>query len=132
MSVVLEAPFPGSVTALLLPNPLLGDLEGRDQTLQFRRSIDGTRYTYIKTSDRKRLTFTWEVLGRGKLVEVQEFYKNYTSERILLTDFRGDIWDVIFSENPITITMDTRSANAGGIRFESGSLTLEFLGAQIS
>lgn len=132
MSFILQAPFPGPVTVLLLPDPELGDEEGKDISVEFKQSMNGTLYTYVKISSRKRMTFNWSKIGRGKLIEVQEFFKNYAGEHALFTDFRGDIWDVIFNTNPVDITMDTRSAPAGGTRFESGSLTLEFLGAQIA
>lgn len=132
MSFILEAPHPGAVTALLLPNPELGDTEGRDLDVELKQSMNGTFYTYVKSSDRKRMVFNWPSIGRGKLVEVQEFFKNYSGEHALFTDFRGDIWDVIFERNPIEITINKRTSPAGGPRFESGSLTLEMLGAQIA
>lgn len=115
-----------------MPNPDHGNTKGQDLAVDFKKSIDNTRYTYVKSSSRKRLTFTWEVLGRGKLVEVQEFYKNYAGDNIRLTDFRDNSWDVIFAEDAIDITMDRRTGNVGGARYESGSLTLEFLGVKIS
>ena len=139
MSMTLRAPYAnpnnpavGPITALILPNPELENTEGQDLSLQLRRAIDGTRSTYVKSSDRKSLSFTWESLGRGKLIEVQEFFKLYVGDHILLEDFRGDIWDVIFAEDPISTTTSKRSANFGGPRAESGSLTLEFLGAKIT
>ena len=125
-------PAVGPVTVLQLPNPDLGNTEGQDLSVNFKRSMDGARHTTVKSSDRKSLSFTWDKLGYGKLVEVQEFFKLYAGDHMLLTDFRDDIWDVIFNENPISMTVNTRSLNAGGPRSESGSLTLEFLGAQIS
>ena len=131
MTMTFEAPHPGAVTAMLLPNPDLDNSEGQDLSLDFRLSINGTRSTYVKSNVQKRLNFSWTSLGRGKLVEVEEFYKLYTGGRIKLTDFRGDEWDLIFSDNPITISVNKRSYNSGAARKESGSLELEFLGTQI-
>ena len=132
MSFVLTAPLPTILTTMQMPDPDHGNPKGQDLNVDFKKSINNTRYTYVKSSARKTLTFTWDVLGRGKLVEVQEFYKNYAGDQIRLIDFRDNVWDVIFAENPIDITMNQRSGNAGGARFESGSLTLEFLGVKIS
>jgi len=139
MTIVLRGPLAspnnpavGPITALLLPNPILGNTEGQGISVEPRVSMNGARYSYVKSSDRKQMSFSWDVVGYGKLVEVQEFFKLYIGDHILLTDFRGDIWDVIFGENPITVTVDTKSDNAGGPRNESGSLTLEFLGVQIA
>jgi len=129
--MIIEGPYPGIAQALLLPNPIHGNTEGRDHSVSFRKSINGTRYTYVKSSDRKRLVFTWETLGRGKLVEIQEFYKLYAGNNVKVTDFRGDIWDAIFAEEP-ELSTESRSVNAGAARKESGTITLEFLGVQIA
>jgi len=129
--MIIEAPFSAPVTTLILPNPKLENTEGWDLSVDFKLSIDGTRSTYVKSSNRKTLIFTWENLGRGKLVEIEEFYKLYTGDSIKLTDFRGDQWNAIFGENPIDISIDTRSSNSGGGRKESGSITLQLLGAQL-
>jgi hypothetical protein len=131
MSMTLEAPFNAPVTVTILTNPDLDNTEGQDLSLQFKLSIDGTRSTYVKSSARKRMTFTWSNIGRGKLVEVEEFFKLYAGDSIKLTDYRGIQWNVIFGDNPIDINVNRRSLNSGGGRKESGSLTLEFLGAQI-
>ena len=131
MTMVIEGPYPGIAQALLLPNPIHGNTEGRDQLVSFRKSINGTRYTYVKSSERKRLEFTWETLGRGKLVEIQEFYKLYAGNHIKITDFRGDVWDAIFVGEP-ELSIEKRTANAGAARKESGTITLEFLGVQIA
>jgi hypothetical protein len=115
-----------------LPNPDLDNTEGRSLSVSFKRSMNGARHTTVKSSERKSLVFTWTNLGYGKLVEAQEFFKLYAGDHMFLEDFRGDIWNVIFDINPISITVDGRSVNSGGPRNESGSLTLEFLGVQIT
>lgn len=131
MTMIFEGPYPGIITGLLMPNPQLDNTEGRDISVQFRQAIDGTRYTYVKTSLRRKLTYTWENLGRGKLVELQEFYKLYAGKHVRLTDFRGDVWDIIFEAEP-SISTDVLSKKAGAARQESGSVTLELNGAPIS
>ena len=131
MSVTLEGPFPGIQTILLLPNPVLDNTKSLDVSVNFSQAIDGSRYTYVKTSGRKRITFTWENLGRGKLVELQEFYKAYAGQSVRLTDFRDNSWDVIMEQEPLVV-MDKRSVNAGASRKESGTVTLELNGAPIT
>lgn len=131
MSVNLQGPWPGAVTTTILPNPELDNSEGRDISVDFRRSMNNTGYSYVKSSDRKRISFQWEDLGRGKIVEVQEFFKLYAGSHILLTDFRGDQWDVIFADNPVVTEVTKRSDNSGGARKESGTLSLEFLGTKL-
>ena len=139
MSMTLRGPYAnpnnpavGPITTLILPNPELDNTEGQDLSLQLRHAIDGTRSTYVKSSARRTLSFAWSNLGRGKIVEVQEFFKLYAGDHVLLEDFRGDIWDVFFAEDPLSMATEKRSANFGGPRTESGSLALEFTGVQIA
>lgn len=131
MTMILEAPYSAPVTTMILPSPELEDEEGQDLVVNFKLSINGTRATYVKSSDRRTLNYTWQSLGRGKIVEIEEFFKIYVGGFVKLTDFRGDQWKVIFSENPISASMDKRSFNSGGGRKESGSVTLEFLGTKV-
>ena len=131
MTMILEGPFPGISQALILTSPEHSNTEGKDQSIQLRKSINSTRYTYVKSSNRKRLEFSWTSLGRGKLVEIQEFHKLFAGNHIKLTDFRGDVWDLIFANEP-NLTMQSRSVNSGAARKESGSISLEFLGVQIA
>ena len=131
MTMIIEGPFPGISQAIILPNPTHGNTEGRDQTVDLHKSINGTRRTYVKSSSQRRLEFSWDSLGRGKLVELQEFHKFFAGEHVKLTDFRGDVWDVIFIDQP-NLTVQSRSINSGAARKESGNVTLEFLGVQIA
>ena len=139
MSMLLRGPLAhpanpavGPITSLILPNPDFGNTESQDISVDFKLSMNGTRYTYVKSSDRKLLTFTWSNLGRGKLIELQEFYKLYAGDHILLTDYREEIWDAIFNTSPLDFSIDTKSSNFGGPRPESGTITLEFLGVKIA
>ena len=129
MTIVLEAPYSAPVTASLLPNPILQDDEGLDVNVNLRQSMDGTPYTYVKSSLRSVITYTFENIGRGKLLELQEFVRLYAGVDIKITDYNGDVWKATI-ESPVEFSTDVRSAPAGSIRREAGSFTLTFTGAK--
>jgi len=133
MSVELRAPFAGPTTVLLLPNPILENEEAVEQAVNHRLAMDGTNYTYVKTSVNRRLTLTFENQGRGKLVEVQEFYKAFVGERMRLKDWRNDEWNVVFEEAPLDFTTEGRAGINGGsgVRNEQGAFELILVGVKL-
>lgn len=120
MTMVLQA---GGAT-VVMPNPDPEDTEGRDLSLDIQTSMNGTLYSYVQSSTRKAFSFTWSDLGRGKIVEVQEFFKLFAGEVIQLIDHRETSWNVIFKDATVDAAIDKRSA---GSRREAGSITLDFL-----
>ena len=118
-----------STLLTVLPNPDLEDSEGWDAEVVSKRAMEGTRYSYIRRPGTKIFTYTFSHIGRGKLVEVQEFFKATAGEAILVTDYRGTVRRMFFREDPITFTTDERSDFTGdtGERSESGTMVLEFV-----
>ncbi len=125
-----EAPYAAPDTVVLLPNPVFGDSRALDVDLKHYQTLNGTRYTYIKTSANRRLTYTWEVLGRGKMLELEEFFQAYAGEFIKIIDHNSKVWKASIVEGASQFTTTQLSRNAGGPRTESGSITLEFIGCQ--
>lgn len=130
--IQLDAPYALPVVTTLLPNPDNGDEEAVDPSVNFRRTMNGTRYSYVKSSEARRLTYNFSNVGRGKLIEMQEFYKAHAADEIRLTDFRGDIWRVRFVESEVSFSTERRSFDAGSVRKESGDFTLTFVGEKIT
>ncbi len=117
-----------SAAVLLLPDPILGEVEAGKLVVNYSVAMDGTRYSYIKNPSQKTFNYDFESIGLGKIVEVQEFFRLYIDETLHLIDFRGDEWDVKLITFPIDSTTDKKTKNAGAAREESGSFTLEFAG----
>jgi len=124
MSVVLR----GSGGVVEMPNPSLNNEEALESQVNYRPAMDGTDFSYVKRSIDSRLTLTFENIGRGKIVELEEFYKLSAGERITFTDWRDAIWDVVFEEGPLDTSAEGRSANSGGGRFEQGTFKLILIG----
>ena len=100
MTVRLGAPYPALQTFTYLPNPEFGDLEGPRQTVEIKRTINNTRYSYVKSKDaRKRLQLRF-TLTRGKALELRAFIVSYYRSRVQLTDHLGQVWLGYITTNP--------------------------------
>jgi len=125
-----EAPYTAVDTIVLLPNPVFDDAIALDVDLQYYQTIDGTRYTYIKQSENRRLTYTWGSLGRGKMLELEEFFQAYAGQFLRIVDHHNKIWQASLVPGESNFTTSRLSRNSGGPRTESGEVTLEFIGCQ--
>jgi len=117
----------------ILPSPQLEDTNALSVGINHRQSMTAAHYTYVKkrNADKRQFEYTFENVGRGKLVEVQEFYKLFAGERVFITDHHNVTTPVYFLSDNIEFTTSNRSNPSGGIgeRSESGDFTLEFIEA---
>lgn len=130
--MIFEAPYPGLQTTSLLPNPQLSDTEALTSSVTPRRALDGTLYTYVRTTGGRR-KMTWEFrLARPKALELRAFIYSYFASRIKITDHNGRIWIGNFMNNPFEFESANRNAPAvGGLpRGETVTITLEFEGIE--
>lgn len=115
----------------ILPSPVLSNTEALSVGLEHGQSMSGDHYTYVRrrSADKREFSFTFENVGRGKLVEVQEFFKLFNGERIFITDHQGTTTPVYFQNDAVEFTIDRRSGTTGasGERSESGNFTLNFI-----
>jgi hypothetical protein len=103
MSVSLQAPVPAVQTTTLLPNPQMGDTQGRKHSVDIFRAIDGTLRTSVKSNQRHVLSYSFN-LTRLKAAEVEEFVNSYMSSKIRMRNHKNEIWEGYFANNPIEIT----------------------------
>lgn len=120
--------FRSSVAVMVLPNPSLENEEGAELIVNHRVAMDGTDYTYVKSGSDFRLVLTFENIGRGKLVEAEEFYRASVGEKINFLDHRGNSWVVVFDDAPLDFITDGKSGLSGGERQEQGSFQLVLVG----
>lgn len=130
MSFILN----GSAGLVLLPNPSLGNTEALSVAVNHRQSMTGVHYTYVKKrdSDKRRFSFTFENMIKGKMAEVQAFFRLSGGEVISITDHLNNNYNVIFAQSNIEFTttgLGVPSAGVGGSRDEVGEFTLEFIEA---
>jgi hypothetical protein len=132
MSLTLQAPFDIATAIIALPNPEFGDEEGLDAEVSYEEALDGTPFTYIVRKNQRKLTFTFENVGRGKMLEMLTFFEQFAHEFIRLTDHNSNTWKVCFSADSLSVTHQMLSSPRGGPRDESGSFTLEFLAERVT
>ena len=128
---ILEAPYPLLQTTTLLPNPQFSDSEAVLGTVNRKLTINGTRYTYVKRRDRRKLKWTFR-LSRNKGMELRAFIQSYFAVKIRATDHRGRVWIGNFTNNPFEFdTPDAaRPAIAPLPRGELQAIDIEFEGVE--
>ncbi len=104
MSIRLEA----YQTITYLPNPTFSDSENLAVAISQKFSMNGKRYTYVKSKDERRKLIMRFDLTRAKGMELHAFIRAYYSKEILLTDHNGIIWLGHFTSNPFDFETPAR------------------------
>lgn len=92
--IIFKAPYPVVARTIILPNPKLGDSNTVVREASIKRSIDGTPYSYVKTSTAVRLLYQLE-LTRAKSLEFEDFISVYGGVYWHLTDHKDVKYAVI-------------------------------------
>jgi len=128
--MILQAPWPGLTTTTVLPNPQFNDMQARQHGVTIKRAMDGTRYTYVHTTDsRHKLTYQF-TMSRKKALELRAFVRAYYRSQIRLTNHKGEVWRVWFINNPFEFETTGREGPQPGQ--ETVSLTVECEGFLLS
>ncbi len=117
----LEAPYPSVTTVTLLPDPEFSDGEGNVIEVNIKRSINGTRRTYIKRPGRTQLQWEFE-MSEHKAHELRAFIRTYNAEKLRITDHNDRVWIGYFTANPVEFETVTD---------EWQIVTLEFEGTEV-
>lgn len=127
----LQAPSPGLQTTTVLPDPVFGDQESLRASVNTKRASDGTRYTYVKRKQGRKLQWTFR-LSRNKGLELRAFIQSYFASKIRVTDHAGRVWVGNLMNNPFEFDTVARSgpAIAPMPRGEQQTITLEFEGIE--
>lgn len=129
MSFQLAAPVPGIQTISVLPSPAFNDREAGRRTVESQRAMDGTLRTYVKSSERQKLSYTFN-LTRMKALELRAFIRSYYRATIQITNHKGDVWHVKFVSDPFEFETVSRAGGQPGN--ERVSITLELEGTKVS
>lgn len=123
--MILQAPYPTVVTTTILPDPEFNDGDAQRHSIDIKRSMDGTRRTYVKSNARRQLTYSFS-MSRMKALELRAFIQAYYRAPILLIDHNESRWLVHFTNNPFEFDVDSRAGGwPGG---EMQNIALEFEG----
>ena len=129
MTVRLAAPHPLITSQTILPNPEWGDLEAYQATVDTKRTINNTQYTYVKVKDgRKRLSMRFRIT-QMKAIELKAFIEAYYLTPIQLTDHLDQRWIGWITTNPNEFeTIGLWAGDTVGTGRTHVSIQLEFEG----
>lgn len=121
---MLEAPYPGYQTTVLLPNPNWGNSVAVASSMTTIRAMDGTLYTYVKQREgRKRFQFDFEI-SRSKALELRAFIQAYYRTAMRFRDPNDIKWVAYLQNNPFEFAGDSKADPFPG--GETMTITLEF------
>lgn len=96
--------------AITLPTPIFGDAESNTGIFTLRRGMRGKAYTYVKTTDFRKLSYTFHI-PRIKAYELIDFVSESNSEIIDIENWKGEVWRTLLSMNPTDFTSIERYAS---------------------
>lgn len=129
---LFEAPMPAVEASIFLPNPAFGDNESLTDSVQVKRAMDGTLYSYIKTKNgRRRLQWSFR-MTRNRALQLRQFILTYAASQIRVTDHNNRVWVGYFTINPFEFNTPQRAAPAISPmpRGETQEITIEFEGVE--
>lgn len=121
--VVLSVPQ----RTIVLPAPEFGDGENNEGIFSLRRAMDGTVRTYVKTTNRGKLSYRF-TLSLDKSEELEDFIWRYNSDVMTLVNWKNEIWKVQLQKNPIELTPERRWINVK----EAVTVDLDFEGIKLN
>lgn len=128
MSFILQAPYPQLGVTSIMPNPQFNDSRSLPVKVKPRYMIDGTRFTYVQTSNDQKLHFTW-LLTRGKAEEFKQFVLAFMDSKIQITTHLGEVWLGYIMINPFEAVS---AQPALGVMRETVNVTIEFRGQLVT
>lgn len=122
--VILES----GAGVIVLPAPEFNDKEGGNGRINIKRAMDGTRRVYKREQPSSRLMYDF-TMDRVKAIELRQFILTYNSSVIHMTNWKGEIWYVVLTNNPFQLTEDAYWQSSWGNKC---SITLEFQGVKVN
>lgn len=120
-------------TSVILPTAEFNDSQSYNGQVTIKRAMNGHRRIYHrKMGIAQKLHYDF-VIDRRKAIELRQFLIQANSVPIKLTNWKGEVWQVVITNSPLTFTEDSywgpgSSASSGN----KSSITLEFEGARIN
>lgn len=113
-------------TIITLPCPQVADSEKNLHQQVIVRSMTNKMYTYIRRNNLKQLGYTF-LLGRKVTQNLQAFCNINIDKVITLSNWKGEIWKVYITNNPLEYTGKSLFENEG----ERWDVPFEFQGVKI-
>ncbi|NJL72805.1 MAG: hypothetical protein HC888_15215 [Candidatus Competibacteraceae bacterium] len=118
----LQAPYPNIQSTLLLPEPMFSNVEASQPDVSIKRSMNGTKRTYVKPSSQSRLNYVLRLSWQEASI-LKQFVTLYIGKEFLLTDHEDVQWVVSMTRNPLEFTTIARDGfRTVPIAFEGSKL----------
>lgn len=114
-------------SSIALPAAEFDDGESNVSSLDLKRSMNGLTYTFIKSTDRRRLRHAY-ILDHTKALELYNFLSSVHADQIHITNWKGQVWVGKLKQMPIELNFADRRGN----NVEKVEIELEFEAVKIS
>jgi hypothetical protein len=101
--MIIQAPHKLPETAIVLPNPAIGNEEKLQIELVLGDAEDSTQYSYIKRTPNKSLVYDFS-LGRPKAKELKNFLLLYYTQEMRIIDHEDVTWKVFLMNDLAELT----------------------------
>lgn len=122
--MILAAPALAPTDVILLPDPIKSNEQGQKIAMSLKLTRNGDQHTHVKRTESKTLNYTFQQVGRGKVVELQEFLKLHSSAQIRITDHRDQTWTATLLDSSLSAAIQTKATPV----LEACDFTLSFVG----
>jgi hypothetical protein len=107
---------------------VFGNSEANTATVEFKKSMNNTRYSYVKSrAQRRRLQFEFDVT-QAKGFELLEFIRSYSGEQVEYLDEQQQRWIGYFITNPNESSTRAMAVKNPDAMFAKVTITVEFEG----
>ncbi len=113
-------------TAITLPCPQMGDSEKSLHQQVIKRSMNNVLYTYIRRNALEQLNYQF-VIGRPLCLNLQSFCQANLDKVLTLSNWKGELWKVYITNNPLEYTGKALFENEG----ERWEIPFEFQGVKV-
>lgn len=121
--VILQVPS----RTIILPAAELNDGENNESILSIRRMMNGDTKTYVKTTNRVKLSYDF-VIDTDKAEELEKFIYDFNTDYMSLINWKDEIWRVQLQNNPVSFVTEGRYGNCR----EKNNVTLDFEGVRLN
>lgn len=115
--IILQAPFDVIQTTILLPSPQFGDYTSPQIKVTIRNAEDGTIYSTVKTSDRDKLEWDFQ-LTHAKARELACFIEAYNGHMWRVTTVDEYVYYAYLLTNPVEFSPVSLSTTNVRLEFE--------------
>lgn len=113
---------------IVLPSAEFGDSDGNPSRINTKRAMNGTKRIYKRKTITNKLSYSF-ILDRVKAIELRSFVLAFNTDLITMTNWKGEVWAVLLTNNPFSFSEDAYWGSPWGNKC---SITLEFEGVRLN